>query len=224
MSTQSKQSNPRVWAFWGGVLGLASQVSQLSHMESWGEHAVRNLLELIGMPVIIAFLAFGAARWRNRDTPLFALFMPSNEKKTWQQRVLSTLLGVVLLVALIVFMFFVFSRGQDRALGRALFLATGTAYAFDPPIRDGAPDACAKGNQEACALVTLAVEACAEGNQEACALMKQRKHGRVQKSTLPPECHFIKWRNMTKLYSCNGEIYDADQVRAMRAKTKGRNR
>jgi len=45
-----------------------------------------------------------------------------------------------------------------------------------------------------------------------------------QKSTLPPECHFIKWRNMTKLYSCNGEIYDAAQVRAMRAKTKGRNR
>jgi hypothetical protein len=118
VNTQSKQSNPRVWAFWGGVLCLASQVSQLSHMESWGEHAVRNLTELIGMPVIVAFLAFGAARWRNRTSP--QVFVPSNEKKTWQQRVLSTLLGVVLLVALIVFMFFVFSRGQDQVLGRDL--------------------------------------------------------------------------------------------------------
>jgi hypothetical protein len=110
-----------------------------------------------------------------------------------------------------------------RALitGVALFLvlATGTAHAewmYGRCLRIE-PDACIRGGAPA-------KDACAEGNQEAYALVKQREHGRVQKSTLPAECHFIKWRNMTKLYSCNGEIYDAAQVRAMRAKTKGRNR
>ena len=62
MNTQSK-SNPRVWAFWGGVLGL---VSAQSHLGSWGDHAVRNLAELIGMTVFLAFIGAGAAWWRNR--------------------------------------------------------------------------------------------------------------------------------------------------------------